>query len=113
MKQNKVLLTGLLVLVIALTSLLPVMAQGNPLVIWADAERAPLLTELGEQFAEEFGIPVEVQQYGLGDARDQLLIAGPAGEGPDIMVTAHDSIGQFVANGAIVPIDMDEGMREL
>lgn len=113
MKLNRVLLTSALALLLALTGLLPVVAQDNPLVIWADAERAPLLSELGQQFEEEFGIPVEVQQYGLGDARDQLLIAGPAGEGPDIMVTAHDSIGQYVANGAIVPIELDEDMNEL
>lgn len=113
MNRSKLLLLVVLALMVALTGIMPVLAQDNPLVIWADAERAPLLTELGTQFEEEFGIPVEVQQYGLGDARDQLLIAGPAGEGPDIMVTAHDSIGQFVANGAIVPIELDDDMRAL
>jgi maltose-binding protein MalE len=82
--------------------------QDDALVIWADGERAPLLVELGEQFTEEFGVPVEIQQFGLGEARDQLLVAGPAGEGPDILITAHDSIGQFVANGAIVPIDLGD-----
>jgi arabinogalactan oligomer / maltooligosaccharide transport system substrate-binding protein len=111
MRHNRSFLFGALVLVLALTSVLPVLAQeSNPdaLVIWADGERAPLLTELGAQFEEEFGIPVEVQQYGLGDARDQLLIAGPVGEGPDILISAHDSIGQFVANGAIIPLEVPE-----
>lgn len=101
------------VLVLMLASLMLVLglnvaAQSEPLLIWADGERAPLLTELGAQFEEEFGIPVEVQQYGLGEARDQLLVAGPAGEGPDIIITAHDSIGQFVANGAILPIELPD-----
>jgi arabinogalactan oligomer / maltooligosaccharide transport system substrate-binding protein len=113
MNRSKVMLLVVFALLVALTGIVPVLAQDTPLVIWADAERAPLLTELGAQFEEEFGIPVEVQQYGLGDARDQLLIAGPAGEGPDIMVTAHDSIGQYVANGAIVPIELDEDTRAL
>jgi arabinogalactan oligomer / maltooligosaccharide transport system substrate-binding protein len=109
MKRNRLFL--LVALVIALTGVLPVAAQesnSDALVIWADGERAPLLQELGAQFEEEFGIPVEVQQYGLGDARDQLLIAGPVGEGPDILISAHDSIGQFVANGAIVPLELPE-----
>ncbi|MCU0498406.1 MAG: extracellular solute-binding protein [Anaerolineae bacterium] len=83
-------------------------APEDALLIWADGERAPLLTELGAQFEEEFGIPVVVQEIGLGDARDQLLIAGPAGEGPDILISAHDSVGQFVANGAILPLTLDE-----
>ncbi len=91
-----------LVLVVA-----PVLAQdSDALVIWADGERAPLLTELGAQFEEEFGVPVEVQEMGLGDARDQLLVAGPVGEGPDILIIPHDSIGLLVANGAIVPVDL-------
>ncbi|MBC8100219.1 MAG: extracellular solute-binding protein [Armatimonadetes bacterium] len=110
MNRNKFVLLVVLALVVALTSLVPVLAQDDALVIWADGERAPLLIELGAQFTEEFGIPVEVQQYGLGEARDQLLIAGPVGEGPDILLTAHDSIGQFVANGAIVPLTIPEDL---
>lgn len=106
MKRNILLM---LVLVLAFTSVLPVMAQdADPLIIWADGERAPLLVELAASYTEETGIPVEVQQYGLGDGRDQLLIAGPVGEGPDLLVSAHDSIGQFVANGAIVPLNLPE-----
>lgn len=100
---------SIVVLALLVTALgLSVAAQDDALVIWADGERAPLLAELGEQFTEEFGVPVVVQQFGLGEARDQLLVAGPAGEGPDILITAHDSIGQFVANGAIVPLDLGD-----
>lgn len=99
-------LMALAIIVAALS--LGAVAQDDALLIWADGERAPLLVELGAQFTEEFGVPVEVQQFGLGEARDQLLVAGPAGEGPDILITAHDSIGQFVANGAIVPVDLGD-----
>lgn len=108
MNARKILVASLLAALLALLAVGVVAAQDDALLIWADGERAPLLTELGAQFEEEFGIPVEVQQMGLGDARDQLLIAGPVGEGPDILITAHDSIGQFVANGAIVPVDLGD-----
>jgi len=100
---------GLMALTLVLGTLGSALAQDdNTLLIWADAERAPLLESLAEQVEADLGIQLEVQVMGLGDARDQLLVAGPAGEGPDILVTAHDSIGQFVANGAIVPIELDE-----
>src|SRR5262245_54936889 len=108
MNTRKLLVVSLFAVLITLLGIGVVAAQEDALVVWADGERAPLLTESGGRFEEEFGIPVEVQQYGLGDAGDQLLIAGPVGEGPDILITAHDSIGQFVANGAIVPIDMGD-----
>jgi maltose-binding protein MalE len=84
-----------------------VLAQGNVLTIWADNERAPLLQELADDVLAELGIELDIVEMGLGDARDQLLVAGPVGEGPDILLSAHDSIGQFVANGAIVPLDRD------
>ncbi len=107
MKRNRILvLAVLLSLVLVVSSLAPALAQTQSLVIWADGERAPLLVELGEQFTEEFGIPVEVLEIGLGEARDDLLNFGPAGEGPDILISPHDSIGQFVINGAIVPLDL-------
>jgi arabinogalactan oligomer / maltooligosaccharide transport system substrate-binding protein len=106
MNRNKLLVASILVFTLLLSSLSFVTAQSETLVIWADETRAPLLIDLGEQFEDDYGIAVDVQQMGLGDARDQLLVAGPAGEGPDILVTAHDSIGQFVANGAIVPLDL-------
>ena len=98
----------LIVLVLVLALVGPVMAQDDALLIWADAERAPILSDLGEEFEAEFGVPVEVQEIGLGDARDQLLVAGPVGEGPDIMIIAHDSIGVLVENGAIIPMELGD-----
>ncbi|MDX2077488.1 MAG: extracellular solute-binding protein [bacterium] len=108
--MNRMKLLGLsLVLVIlsVLVSLAPVAAQ-ETLLIWADAERAPLLLELGADFEAQFGVKLEVQEMGLGDARDQLLVAGPVGEGPDVLIIPHDNIGQLVANGAILPIELGD-----
>lgn len=76
------------------------------LVVWADELRAPIISELGNQFAAEFGVTLVVQEMGFGDIRDQLAIAGPAGEGPDIIIGAHDWLGQLVSNGLVAPIDL-------
>jgi maltose/maltodextrin transport system substrate-binding protein/arabinogalactan oligomer/maltooligosaccharide transport system substrate-binding protein len=43
---------------------------------------------------------------GFGDIRDQLAISGPAGEGPDIIIGAHDWLGMLVVNGLLAPIDL-------
>lgn len=113
MKRTRlVLLICLLLGLFALVSISSVTAQDNPLIIWADGERAPLLVELGAQFTEEFGVPVEVFESGFAQIRDDLLNFGPAGEGPDILVGPHDHIGQHIANGAIVPIDIS-GMEDM
>ncbi len=76
------------------------------LVVWADAGRAPVLERFGERFTAEYGVPVVVQQMGFGDVRDQLKVAGPAGEGPDIIIGAHDWLGELVENGLLEPMDL-------
>jgi maltose/maltodextrin transport system substrate-binding protein/arabinogalactan oligomer/maltooligosaccharide transport system substrate-binding protein len=101
------LLNLLLVFAFAFAGVGAAFAQEDEgLLIWADATRAAVIQELAKDFTEEFGIPVEVQEIGLGDSRDQLLVAGPVGEGPDILIQPHDTLGQLVANGALAPIDL-------
>jgi maltose/maltodextrin transport system substrate-binding protein/arabinogalactan oligomer/maltooligosaccharide transport system substrate-binding protein len=84
-------------------------AQDTPvLLIWADETRAAVIDELGVSFEEEYGVDLQVQQMGFGDIRDQLRIAGPAGEGPDIIIGAHDWIGELVTNGLLAPVDLGD-----
>ncbi|MBN1562836.1 MAG: extracellular solute-binding protein [Anaerolineae bacterium] len=84
----------------------PTIAQEDGLLIWADATRAPALLGPATTFAEEYGIPVEVQEVGMGDIRSNISVVGPEGEGPDIFIAAHDWIGEIVLNGSAVPINL-------
>jgi arabinogalactan oligomer / maltooligosaccharide transport system substrate-binding protein len=74
--------------------------------IWADDTRAPVLERVGAEFEAEYGVRVVVEILGFGDIRDQLRIAGPAGEGPDIIIGAHDWLGELVESGLLMPIDL-------
>jgi maltose-binding protein MalE len=76
------------------------------LVIWADDTRAPVLEPIADAFGEAEGITVQVVEVPFDQIRDQLSIAGPAGEGPDIVTGAHDWLGELVSNGVIAPIDL-------
>ncbi|MDX1614482.1 MAG: maltose ABC transporter substrate-binding protein [Candidatus Promineifilaceae bacterium] len=78
------------------------------LVVWGDEVVAPAVEALAPQFLEEFGIDLVVQQIAFDDQREQIRIAAPAGEGPDIFVTAHDRIGEFIASGLISPISVGD-----
>lgn len=89
--------------------LLPAAAQDRPdLLIWADNTRTPALQPIAERFSEENGLTVEVQEIGLGDIRANLGVVGPTGEGPDIIIAAHDWIGELVINGLVAPIDIGD-----
>lgn len=88
------------------TTTVPLVRADADLVIWADDTRAPAITPFAEQFGEDNGITVAVQELPFGDIRDRLVTAGPAGEGPDIIIGAHDWLGQLVAAGVVAPLDI-------
>ena len=75
-------------------------------MIWTDDTRQPVIEEIAVPFAEENGIVIAVQELNFGDIRDQLSLTGPSGEGPDIIIGAHDWLGELVANGVVAPLDI-------
>lgn len=79
-------------------------APAATLRIWADDTRAPILISLAEEFKAAYNVELAVEQ--VADIRDQFTIAAPAGEGPDIIIGAHDWIGQLIASGLLAPIDL-------
>jgi maltose/maltodextrin transport system substrate-binding protein/arabinogalactan oligomer/maltooligosaccharide transport system substrate-binding protein len=80
--------------------------EGPALTIWADDTRASVLSELGAAFEAEYGLRVVVTEKAFGDIRDDLKVAGPAGEGPDIIIGAHDWLGELAENGLLAEIDL-------
>ena len=85
-------------------------SESGKLLIWADETRAPVLEQVATAFEDAYGVPVEVQEVGFGDIRGQLATAGPAGEGPDIIIGAHDWLGELIQNGLIEPIVLPAAM---
>lgn len=84
-------------------------AEGT-LTIWSDADRFPAIEALGQAFTAEYNIPVRIQTMAFGDVRNNLQLAAPVGEGPDIIIGAHDWIGQLYSNGLIAPIELSEDL---
>lgn len=82
--------------------------EAPTILIWADETRSPIIEEVAGLYADQLGIKVEVVQLGFGDIRDQMKVAGPAGEGPDIFIGAHDWLGELVANGLVAEVDLGE-----
>lgn len=96
-----------LIMVIGMANVAEASTSGE-LLIWADETRTPVLEDIKEEFEEMYGIPVEVQEKPFGDIRDDLAVEGPAGEGPDIIIGAHDWMGELVANGLVEPINLGD-----
>lgn len=74
------------------------------LVIWADGTAAPTVSKLAAEFAKQNGIKVSVQS--ATDVRGNYSTAFKAGQAPDIIVGAHDWMGELVANGSVAPVQL-------
>lgn len=83
-------------------------ADAPSLTVWADNTRAPVLRSVGDAFEAEFGVCVGVVEKGFGDIRDDFKVAGPTGEGPDIIIGAHDWLGELVSNGLLAEMDLGD-----
>ena len=110
MKKTIAVLLGVLML----TGLFLVANASEPgkLLIWADDTRAPIMLKVAEDFTAAYGVEVIVQEVGFGDIRGQLATTGPAGEGPDILIGAHDWLGELILNGLIEPIVLEPSTIE-
>jgi arabinogalactan oligomer / maltooligosaccharide transport system substrate-binding protein len=75
-------------------------------VIWADDLVSVALQPFADDFGDQNEVNVAVQEVPGDEIRDRLVTAGPAGEGPDLIVGAHDWLGELVANGVISPVDL-------
>ncbi|WP_336205151.1 sugar ABC transporter substrate-binding protein [Nonomuraea sp. LPB2021202275-12-8] len=80
------------------------------LVIWADPNRVKALKPFADQFGTENGVTVEVKEISK-DNQQTFLTASQQGSGPDVMIGAHDWIGNLVQNGAIDPVNLTEAQK--
>jgi len=75
------------------------------LLVWTDSLKIDAVTEVAETFGEANGITVDVQAISE-DLQGSFVTADAAGNGPDVVVGAHDWIGNLVQNGAIDPLNL-------
>lgn len=80
-------------------------ANGGKLVIWADDKKAEAIKSVAEQFGTDNGVTVEVRAVSK-DLQQNFVTASQAGQAPDVVIGAHDWIGNLVQNGAIDPVQL-------
>jgi len=76
--------------------------------VWADDTRYSQIQELAKDFTAATKVDVQVVQKSETDMGQEFISQVPTGNGPDIMVTAHDGLGQLVKNGVISPVDLGD-----
>ena len=73
------------------------------LTIWTDANRAPAVTKIANQWASANGATVKVVSKDFGSIRSNLGTVAAA-DAPDVVLAAHDWTGELAANGLLVPL---------
>jgi maltose/maltodextrin transport system substrate-binding protein/arabinogalactan oligomer/maltooligosaccharide transport system substrate-binding protein len=84
----------------------------NTLVVWADLTRSPAVRAVAEAFEKEYGVKLVISEVDFGQIRDNVKRAGPAGEGPDVFIGAHDWVGELYENGVLAEIDLGDKADE-
>ena len=83
------------------------------IVVWAEEKVATALDPLVGAYEAAAGVDVEVVVYDFGAIRTDVQTAGPAGEGPDVFLGAHDWVGELAANGVVSPLDLGSVASDL
>lgn len=83
----------------------PVRDANADLVIWTDADRAETVKKIAGDFGSANGVNVSVQI--ATKTREQFKDATAVEKGPDIVVGAHDWLGEFVQNAIVAPVPLD------
>jgi arabinogalactan oligomer/maltooligosaccharide transport system substrate-binding protein len=83
-------------------------ASKATLTVWVDDTRSGPVKEVAKVFEKEKGVTVKFVQKDFGDIRDDFISQVPAGQGPDVIVGAHDWLGKLVQNGVVAPIELGD-----
>ena len=83
------------------------------LLVWVGGGPGGEATQkVATEFAKELGVKVTVQLVPGDKLQTQFVTAAQAGKGPDVVMGAHDWIGNLVQNGSIDPIQLSEEARQ-
>ena len=80
------------------------------LTIWADANRAPAVSKIADQWAAKNGATIKVVSKDFGSIRSNLGTVAAA-DAPDVVLAAHDWTGELAANGLVQPLYPSAAIR--
>jgi arabinogalactan oligomer / maltooligosaccharide transport system substrate-binding protein len=83
---------------------------GVSLTIWADDKYSRAIRGSAAQWGEQNDVRVNIQTVSK-DLQTVFVTASQAGKGPDLVMGAHDWIGNLVQNGTIDPLQITDDTR--
>ncbi|SFR66897.1 carbohydrate ABC transporter substrate-binding protein, CUT1 family [Agromyces sp. CF514] len=78
------------------------------LTLWVDPNRAVEMKPLVADFKEKTGVTVELVEKAVDKIGPDFVAQVPTGEGPDLIISAHDGLGEWIKNGVVAPIELGD-----
>ncbi|PRB10246.1 maltose ABC transporter substrate-binding protein [Microbacterium sp. MYb62] len=86
--------------------------DGGKLVVWVDAERVDALQNAADAYEDKTGVKVELVGKSVDDMKDDFIQQVPTGKGPDVVMGAHDWLGELSTNGVVAPIELGDSSED-
>jgi maltose/maltodextrin transport system substrate-binding protein len=80
------------------------------LLIWMDPDRGRALDPIIQKFETDFGVKVTIETP--EKITRTFPIAAQVGKGPDIVIWAHDKVGEWADSGLIAPVEISSEFNE-
>ncbi|NYD67337.1 sugar ABC transporter substrate-binding protein [Agromyces atrinae] len=87
-------------------------AEGGSLTVWVDSERLDALKGAAESYEEKTGISVKLVGKDTSTIKDDFIQQVPTGKGPDVVMGAHDWLGELSTNGVVAPLELGDSAAD-
>ena len=78
------------------------------LTVWVDTERVDALKDAAEAYTEKTGVEVDLVGKDVDNIKNDFIQQAPTGRGPDVVMGAHDWLGELSSNGVVAPIELGD-----
>ena len=86
--------------------------SGGTLTVWVDAERVDALQGAADSYEDKTGVKVDLVGKSVDDMKDDFIQQVPTGKGPDVVMGAHDWLGELSTNGVVAPIELGDSSED-
>ncbi|HZU93620.1 MAG TPA: maltose ABC transporter substrate-binding protein [Microbacterium sp.] len=84
----------------------------SALTVWVDSERVDALQGAADSYEEKTGVKVDLVGKSVDDMKDDFIQQVPTGKGPDIVMGAHDWLGELSTNGVVAPLELGDSASD-
>ncbi len=70
------------------------------------------LQTAADSYEDKTGVKVELVGKSVDDMKDDFIQQVPTGKGPDVVMGAHDWLGELSTNGVVAPIELGDSSED-